>query len=596
MGRIPQNFIDDLVARVDIVEVINARVPLKKKGREYSACCPFHNEKTPSFTVSETKQFYHCFGCGAHGTAIGFLMEYEHLDFVDAVETLAAEYHIEVPREDSPHTGGSTEDDRQPLYDVLERAAKLYQQQLRTSERAINYLKQRGLSGEIAQRYRMGYAPEGWNFLLDNLGKNKTGIRHLLGAGLLIEKAPDRYYDRFRDRIMFPILDRRGRVIGFGGRILDQGEPKYLNSPETTVFHKGLELYGMYEARQAVRKLERICIVEGYMDVVALAQNGIEYAIASLGTATTGEQIHKTFRSVREIIFCYDGDNAGRKAAWRALENTLPILRDGMIARFLLLPEGEDPDTLVRKEGKERFEQRLENATPLSDFLFEHLQQEHDITSSEGKAGLAERTRPLFAKMPDSILRELLLNKLAGLLDIDAQKLATPTSTTPQTPKPAILQQAATPQKGPAELRVCIALLLQHPPLATLLELPDDFRESEVNGVALFYAVYRTIVDNPAISAQAILERWRDRKELPILERLSILDIPGADKSDIREQLYLETTNRLISRLHYETRYEALQAKVEAGGMNALSKAELEEYRELISGVGRATRAEHSQG
>jgi DNA primase len=596
MGRIPQNFIDDLVARADIVEVINARVPLKKKGREYSACCPFHNEKTPSFTVSETKQFYHCFGCGAHGTAIGFLMEYEHLDFVDAVEALAAEYHIEVPREESPHASGKPDIDKQPLYDVLEQAAVLYQQQLRTSDRAIGYLKQRGLSGEIAQRYRMGYAPDSWSFLADSLGKTKTGIKHLLAAGLLIEKAPDRYYDRFRDRIMFPILDQRGRVIGFGGRILDQGEPKYLNSPETAVFHKGLELYGMYEARLAVRQLERICIVEGYMDVVALAQNGIEYAVASLGTATTGEQIQKTFRSVREIIFCYDGDNAGRKAAWRALENTLPILRDGMIARFLLMPEGEDPDTLVRKEGNDRFEQRLENATPLSDFLFEHLQQEHDITSSEGKASLAERARPLFAKMPNSILRELLLNKLARLIDIDVQRLDTPTSRISHTSRSAASPQPDTTQKGPGELRVCIALLLQHPPLATLLELPAEFRESEINGVPLLFDIYRTIIDKPTISGQAILERWRDKKELPILEKLSFLDIPGTGKSDIREQLYFETTSRLISRLRYETRYEILQAKVEAGGMNVLSKEELEEYRELVSGNRRTTHVDSEQG
>ena len=412
-GRIPQNFIDDLVARADIVDVINARVPLKKKGREYTACCPFHNEKTPSFTVSQNKQFYHCFGCGAHGTALGFLMEYENLDFVDAIEALAAEYNLDVPRENIPEHLKSQKDERQNIYDALEQCAKLYQQQLKETPRAIEYLKQRGLTGDIAKTYQLGYAPEGWSFIGDKLAGNPVTRKALLDSGVLIEKSADNYYDRFRDRIMFPITDKRGRIIGFGGRILDQGEPKYLNSPESIVFHKGLELYGLYEARKSVRDLKRIVIVEGYMDVVALAQHGISYAVASLGTATTREQIQTSFRSVREIIFCYDGDNAGIKAAWRALENALPILRDGMIARFLFLPSGEDPDTMVRKEGKEKFEQRLDSAMPLSDFLFQHLEQETDTSTQEGKARLAELAKPLLAKMPDSVFRDLLFEQLA---------------------------------------------------------------------------------------------------------------------------------------------------------------------------------------
>lgn len=327
------------------------------------------------------------------------------------------------------------------------------------------------------------------------------------------------------------------------------------------------------------------------MDVVALAQNGIEYAVASLGTATTGEQIQKTFRSVREIIFCYDGDNAGRKAAWRALENTLPILRDGMTARFLLLPEGEDPDTLVRKEGRDRFEQRLDIATPLSDFLFEHLKQEHDITTSEGKASLAERARPLFAKMPDGILRELLLKELARLIDVDAARLEPPAGAQAHAPRPATGPHPGATSRGPSELRVCIALLLQYPQLATLVELPAEFSDSDVNGVGLFHDVYQTIIENPTISGQAILERWRDRKALPILEKLSIHEIPGADDAELRKQLYLDYTNSLISKLQHETRYDLLQAKVENGGMNALSQEELAEYRELVSGSKRAIQA-----
>ena len=407
-GRIPQSFIDDLIARADIVEVINARVPLKKKGREYSACCPFHNEKTPSFTVSEAKQFYHCFGCGAHGTAIGFLMEYENLDFVEAIETLAAEFQLEVPRENAPDHGSHARDEKQPLYDILDKAAQLYLQQLRQSDRAVSYLKQRGLSGEIAKRYRLGYAPDSWHFLTEQLGDKAINIKQLKIAGMIVEKSSSKRYDRFRDRIMFPILDRRGRTIAFGGRILDQGEPKYLNSPETPIFHKGYELYGFYEARQAVRNLARIIVVEGYMDVVALAQNGIDYAVASLGTATTKDQIQKLFRSVHEVIFCYDGDRAGHKAAWRALENSLPIIRDGLEAKFLFLPDGEDPDSMVRKEGKDAFESRLKQAIPLSEFLFNKLLQEIDQDTMDGKARLAKNARPLLANLPDSVFRDLM--------------------------------------------------------------------------------------------------------------------------------------------------------------------------------------------
>ena len=333
-GRIPQNFIDDLIGRSDIVEVINARVPLKRKGKEYSACCPFHNEKTPSFTVSENKQFYYCFGCHAKGNVIGFLMDYEHLSYIDAIESLAADVHVDVPHEDNGFTNKNQED-KQPYYDILEQASELFQKELKTSERAIDYLKQRGLSGEIAKRFKIGYAPDGWNFLGGKLGTNNENLNSLLKTGLVVSKENDKSYDRLRDRIIFPITDQRGRIIGFGGRVLDKGEPKYLNSPENAVFHKGYELYGLYETKQALRKIDRIIVVEGYMDVVALAQNDINYAVASLGTATTTEQIQKTFRTTHEIVFCYDGDNAGKKAAWRALENTLSVIRDGMIAKFL---------------------------------------------------------------------------------------------------------------------------------------------------------------------------------------------------------------------------------------------------------------------
>jgi len=422
-GRIPQQFIDDLINRADIVDVVDSRVALKKRGKEHIACCPFHNEKSPSFTVSQTKQFYHCFGCGAHGTALGFIMEYERLDFVDAIEVLAGEYHLDVPREQGDFT--PQHDDKKPLYQILDKAAVCFADELKKTPRAVEYLKQRGLSGEIAKDFQMGYAPDSWDFISSPLGGNSEGKTACLKSGLSItpEDNPQRFYDRFRDRIMFPIRDRRGRTIGFGGRILDKGEPKYLNSPETPVFHKGEELYGLYEARQSVKDLQRIVIVEGYMDVVALAQYDIRYAVATLGTATSSTQISKLFRIVPEVIFCYDGDAAGKKAAWRALENSLSVLRDGVQARFLFLPDGEDPDTLVRQEGKTEFESRLSQALPLSDFLLQHLSENLDLSTADGCARLSETAKPLIAKITDGVFKDLLLNQLSKLIGLSSSNL-----------------------------------------------------------------------------------------------------------------------------------------------------------------------------
>jgi DNA primase len=580
-GRIPQSFIDELIARADIVEVIDARVPLKKKGREYTACCPFHNEKTPSFTVSEAKQFYHCFGCGAHGTAIGFLMEYEHLDFVDAIETLAAEYHIEVPHEQSADSGSQTRNEKQPLYDVLDQAANLYQQQLRQSDRAILYLKQRGLSGEIARRYKLGYAPDSWNFLLDKLGNDSANIKNLKATGMLIEKSASKRYDRFRDRIMFPILDRRGRTIAFGGRIIDEGEPKYLNSPETTIFHKGYELYGFYEARQALRNLQRILVVEGYMDVVALAQNGIEYAVASLGTATTREQIQKLFRSVPEVIFCYDGDLAGHKAAWRALENSLPILRDGLSAKFLFLPDGEDPDSMVRKEGREAFESRLLNAIPLSDFLFDNLLQKIDISSMDGKAGLAKTARPLLAALPESIFRDLMYQRLAELVGVSDEKLKGEQATSQPEPKqqqpiPRSRQNREIKQNA---LRDAIALLLQHPELGGEITVPDYFATASIQGFSLLHALYRTIISHPDISSSALLERWRGNKDFEIVQKLIQRNVFGTDEKTAQLAVLRDAIQSLNMK-YRDARFEILDNKLKQGGLNT---AELAEYKSLLA-------------
>lgn len=398
-GRIPSDFIDALLTRIDIVHLINSRVPLRKAGREYQACCPFHDEKTPSFTVSPQKQFYHCFGCGAHGSAIGFLMEYERQDFREAVEELAQQAGMQLPTDgEAVHTGP----DPRPLYDLLDQVATLYRRQLRQhpqAPRAVDYLKERGLTGEIAAGFGLGFAPPGWDFLLGTLGADAQVRERLLRSGLLIEQ-DGRCYDRFRDRIMFPIRDRRGRVIGFGGRVLGEGQPKYLNSPETPVFHKGRELYGFYEARQANRTLERLLVVEGYLDVIALAQFGITYAVATLGTATSAEHLRQLLRGAPELVFCFDGDRAGRDAAWKALETALPLATGRQQIGFLFLPEGEDPDTLIRRAGRDGFEQHLRTAAPLSDALFDRLAEQVDMSSLDGRARLATLAKPLLDKVP----------------------------------------------------------------------------------------------------------------------------------------------------------------------------------------------------
>jgi len=431
-GRIPQNFIDDLISRLDIVDVVSARTRLKKAGKNYSACCPFHNEKTPSFTVSPDKQFYYCFGCGATGSAVKFVMEFDGLDFPDAVEKLAGDLNIEVPRE------GTQQQNREPQYRELhaltQKAADFFEQQLRTSkdkDKAINYLKDRGLSGKAAKFFSIGYAPPGWDNLQNTLApgekndstNNKT-IKQLISCGMTIEKEDGRTYDRFRDRVMFPIRNVKGQVIAFGGRVLGDEKPKYLNSPETPIFHKGQELYGLYEARKIRQKLTRMVIVEGYMDVVALAEFGIHYAVATLGTATSEHHIRRLFKVVPEIIFCFDGDKAGRTAALRAMETVIPALQDGLQARFLFLPDGEDPDTIVRKEGKEVFEKRLDNSKHLPEFLFEKIKEQVDFDTLDGKARFGQLAAPLISRLPTGMLKELMQQQLAQETGIKQEILA----------------------------------------------------------------------------------------------------------------------------------------------------------------------------
>ena len=437
-GLIPQTFIDDLLSRADIVEVVDKRVTLKKSGKNYSACCPFHKEKTPSFSVQPERQFYYCFGCGAGGNAIGFIMNFDQTDFPQAVESLARDNGMEVPREENA-AATRRQSENSKLFEVLEEASKFYCQQLRRHEQrksAVDYLKTRGVSGEVARDFCIGYAAPGWDNLLKAIAGDANKQKSLLKAGLVIEKEPRkapgnentntepaRYYDRFRDRIIFPIRDSRGRTIAFGGRVLGDDKPKYLNSPETTVFHKGAELYGLFEAKKANNKLKRILIVEGYMDVIALAQMGIRNSVATLGTATSDRHLIRLFRLVPEVVFCFDGDNAGRTAAWRALEASLSEMQDGRQVKFLFLPEGEDPDTLVRKIGEAAFNLLIEKATPLEQFFFQKLSEGLDIKTIEGRARLSNVAKPLIAKFPKGIYGQLMLDKLSETLGVASESL-----------------------------------------------------------------------------------------------------------------------------------------------------------------------------
>ncbi len=424
-GRIPQGFIDDLLERVDIVDVIDARVVLKKAGRNYKGLCPFHNEKSPSFSVNADKQFYHCFGCGAGGNAVSFMMDYENLEFPQAVEALAASISMEVPREENNSFTPAVNNNK-ALYTLLDKCAQWFHHNLRTAnggQAAVDYLKQRGLDGQTASNFQIGYAAAGWDNLLKEFGDSEDNIKLLVEGGMLIEKEAGGYYDRFRDRIMFPIRDKRGRVVAFGGRVLGDEKPKYLNSPETPVFSKGRELYGYFEARKSKKDIERIVVVEGYMDVVALAQAGIPYATATLGTATSSSHLEQLFRLCPEVEFCFDGDKAGQAAANRALDTVLPLMRDGLQARFLFLPDGEDPDTLVRDIGASRFEHQIETALPLSEYLFEHVSAGLDISSMDGRARLSSLALPLIDTLPQGVLQSLMHKELANRTGLEVETL-----------------------------------------------------------------------------------------------------------------------------------------------------------------------------
>ncbi len=543
-GRIPKQFIDDLITRIDIVELIDERVPLKKAGKDYKACCPFHEEKTPSFTVSADKQFYHCFGCGVHGTAIGFLMEYDHMSFPEAVEELARRAGVEIPRE-ARSTAAPEAPVGPDLLELMREAARFYRAQLREHPQApvaVEYLKGRGITGEIAKSFELGFAPDGWDNLLTALGQDEEGSparsasssfhtysrASLVTAGLAIKKEGGGYYDRFRARVMFPIHDHRGRIVGFGGRVLDKGEPKYLNSPETPLFHKGRELYGLYRARDAIKRENRVLVVEGYMDVVALAQYGIDFAVATLGTATTREHLERLFRHAPEVIFCFDGDRAGREAAWRALETTLPVLRDGRQASFLFLPEGEDPDTLVRKEGAAAFGARLSAAKPLPDFLFETLMRQVDLNRLDGRARLVELARPHLSKVAPGALQQLMQDRLSELSRFDPEKLSKLVGT-PQAPVRRPFAGTAGPKEPPSVMRLAIAMLVQHPSLAASVPPDWQLEYADLPGAALLQDVLTLLRSTPGMNTARVIEHFHGSEHEPALARLAVLQHPALE-------------------------------------------------------------------
>jgi DNA primase len=575
-GRIPKQFIDELLTRSDIVDVIDSYVPLKKAGKDYKACCPFHEEKTPSFTVSVDKQFYHCFGCGAHGSAIGFLMDYEHMSFVEAVEDLAARAGLKVPKEAGVFPGPD-KDNGADLLGLIREAERFYRQQLREhpqAGRAVDYLKGRGITGEIAHEFGLGFAPDCWDNLLRALGKDEASREALARAGLAVKKEGGGYYDRFRDRIMFPIEDHRGRVVAFGGRILDKGEPKYLNSPETPLFHKGRELYGLFHAREAIKRENRVLVVEGYMDVVALAQFGVDFAVATLGTATTRDHLERLFRHAPEVIFCFDGDRAGREAAWRALDNALPALREGWQASFLFLPEGEDPDSLVRKEGKDAFLARLKTAIPLPEYLFDNLMRQVDMNRMDGRARLVELARPLLSKMPQGVLRQMMLDRLAELSRMDVGKLPVPSGNAEPAGsfRPAMRGSSGGPQEPPSIVRRAIALMLQHPALAQKLSNESELADLDLPGMTLFLELHSMLRNSPTMNTAAIIESFSDSEHQHHLSRLAVWDYPA-----LAENVELEFSG-VINRLcdaSSKQRTERLLLKQHAQGLNQMEKDEL---------------------
>ncbi len=567
MARIPDAFIDDLLARTDIVELIGTRVPLKRQGREYSARCPFHDERSPSFTVSPTKQFYHCFGCGAHGTAISFLMNYDRLEFLDAVDELAKRVGMEVPRDTQQRNANP---DSVDMYAALEAADQFFRRQLAATPKALEYFARRGVSEAVRAQFGLGYAPDGFSALRDALGTDPRRMKLLERVGLFSKNDKGHIYDKFRDRVMFPIHDRRGRTIAFGGRVLQKDDgPKYLNSPETPLFHKGRELYGLWQVRQANQKIARLIVVEGYMDVIALFQHGIAQAVATLGTATTPDHAELLFRNAPDVYFCFDGDAAGRRAATRAMESVLPRMKDGRQAFFLFLPDGEDPDSLVRNEGAEGFDARLVQATPLSQFFFDELAQDVNLSTLDGKARLAERAKPLLAQIPDGAFADLMQQRLTEITGVGAARAGAPAQ--PPAPTRAQRPMPANTQKR-SLVRGAIALLLQRPALALSTQPPYPFAGLQQPGVPLLAELMDLVHARPDLTTGALLEHFAEREEGVALQKLAMLDMPG------EEATWQTEFHDAVVQLEKQTlqqRIDALQSKQREAGLDDDDKTEL---------------------
>ena len=570
---IPESFIQELLHRVDIVDLIDSYVPLKKAGANYAACCPFHNEKTPSFTVSQTKQFYHCFGCSAHGTAIGFLMEYSGLGFVDAIKELASRVGMQVPEEEArrPHDGPKLT----TLTEIMARAAKYYYEQLKRSEKAIDYLKRRGLSGEIAQRFGIGYAPDNWQGL--EAAFDDYSRPELQQAGLVIRNEQGRLYDRFRDRVMFPIINQKGEVIAFGGRVIGEGEPKYLNSPETPLFEKGRELFGLPQARQALRETNTAIVVEGYMDVVALAQHGVGNAVATLGTATTATHVQKLLRQVDRIVYCFDGDSAGRKAAWRALENSLETLPAQKSIGFVFLSAQDDPDSFVRDHGKAAFERLIAQATPLSEFLLHELMSRCEMSSAEGRARLVAEAKPLLLRLQTPLLRLQLVKRLAEESGFSQQEVERLCDLRPIA-RPA---PARAPRQAPSLLRPLLRLLLQKPELAMkfpLQTLPGN--SAEAQAVRSLCEMILAAGDPPPGYA-VLLERARGVENEEILhEAAAELMRQPFDEESIDEEF--DGTIQRLQEAESRRTFELLQEKIGKLGVSGLSGEEKQQYLQAL--------------
>ena len=626
-GRIPQAFLDDLLDRVDIVEVIDRRVKLRKTGKNYSARCPFHEEKTPSFSVNPDKQFYYCFGCGAGGNALGFVMDYENVDFPQAVETLASSAGLEVPRE--PGRGGAAraekEQTNKSLYKLMEQVANYYKQQLRShpqAAKAVTYLKERGLTGLIAKEFDLGFAPPGWHNLEETLGTDDEQKKLLMQSGMLVENEKGNIYDRFRDRVVFPIRDQRGRVIAFGGRVLGDDKPKYLNSPETEIFHKGRELYGFYQALQANRKLDRLLVVEGYMDVIALAQHGINYATATLGTATSKAHLERVYRRCPEVIFCFDGDEAGRKAAFRALEAALPCMEDGRQARFLFLPEGEDPDTMVRAGGQEKFEQLLQGATPLETFLFDSVSEGIDTSSLDGRARLSKLALPYIRQLPEGVYKQLMFQALAehtGLeleslmrlevpepvpppvaaasgRDYGADRSHTPLLPEDDTPPPDMGDYPDFEPSGDTQPRQrplndhhhpgfsnlaqgAIALILHKPEIGRTVD-PAGLADIQGDDVELLRQLLDLVHRRPESNTGMLLGHWYGTTEGELLNRLA-----GQERlipTEGIEQQFRDTMENLAHHLPHQSKLAAQVDKLKLTNYAEVSELEKQRLRELL--------------